>query len=1132
MKKHYLAMCAMVLLAAAFAAQVLAEPIDPQPDERFGMFYNQRLKPFYHGVASGDPLADRVIIWTRVTPENQGPVEVSWKVATDPYLVNGVQSGLFTTTADRDYTVKVDVAELEPGITYYYGFSALGANSLIGRTKTTPADDVDRVRLGVVTGSNYQWGVFNGYANMARRNDLDAFIHTGDYLYEHASGHYAHPDRVNRDHFPDKELLAIDDYRNRFAQYRLDGDLQRLHQQLPVIAQWDDHEHANDCWVGGAENHDPTTEGDWEARLAASIQAYSEWMPVRMDGPADRDIYRTISYGNLLDLFMTESRIVGRDEQLRPKGATGEIDEEELYATDRTLLGQEQFNWLVGGVTGSAARWKIVGTSVMMSQLYMTDPYGNMDSWDGYPVERDTLFGAVAGSGVTNFGAISGDYHTAFASHLVPLSSYPEYADTGEGAVGFEFTTPSVTSANFNEQEAFPLPDGTVINPLAMGLPERDPITLGLERAAGLFNPHMKYINIDQHGYMLVDFSPEKVQAEWYYTDSLLYLSDNESLGAAWYVEDGSTALLPTDTAMEEKEPALPAPVKPPPASIQLSRLGTYSTGIFDEGAAEIVAHDPVSQQLFVVNGNDNAIDVLDISDPESITKSEMIDLSPYGAAPNSVAVKNGVVAVAVEADPKQDPGQVVFFDTDGMFLNQVTVGALPDMVTFTPDGRKVLVANEGEPNDSYDNDPEGSVTIIDIAGGLSRPRVRTAGFDRFNDAIEDLRAAGVRIYGPNASVAQDLEPEYIAVSPDSRTAWVTLQENNAMAELDLRRAQITRIVPLGYKDHGMPGNGIDPSNKDDSTNIATYANLFGMYQPDAVASFVVDGENYIITANEGDAREYDGFDEEKKVSNLDLDPTAFPNGDDLKDKKLLGNLKVTTEMGDSDNDGDYDALYAYGARSFSIWKQDGDDFEQVFDSADALEQITAAVFPADFNANNDENDSFESRSDNKGPEPEGVTTGIIKGRHFAFIGLERIGGIMVYDVTEPAAPVFVQYINNRDFSGDAEAGTAGDLGPEGLTFIPALDSPTGSPMLAVANEVSGTTTLFEIDTALLPDLDPGDLNNDGVVDREDLAIIRTYLRQPASVFPECDIDGDGTITVLDARKVIRMCTCPSCHCP
>ena len=1126
MKKKYVVASVLTLLVAVSTTSANAVIPAALADTRFGMFYDESLQPFYHGVASGDPLSDRVIIWTRVTPQSQDPVEVNWKVSTDPYLINIVQSGSYVTDSDKDYTVKIDVDGLEPGTIYYYGFSSSGANSLTGRTKTTPVGETDRVRLGVVTGSNYQWGRFNGYANLAKRNDLDAFIHTGDYFYEYESGRYAHPNLQGRDHFPDKELLELDDYRLRFSQYRLDSDLMRLHQQLPMIAQWDDHEHANDSWVDGAENHNPETQGDWDERLAASVQAYSEWMPVRMDSPEDRNIYRSFSYGNLLDLFMTESRIVGRDEQLRGKGATGEIDEAELYDPSRSLLGEEQFNWLVSGLTNSTAKWKIVGTSVMMSQLFMADQYGNMDSWDGYPVERETLFATVAQSGVSNFGSISGDYHTGFASNLVPLNSYQQYAETGMGSVGFEFTTPSITSANFNEQEAFTLPDGTVINPLAMNLPERHPITLQVEQAAGQYNPHMKYMNIDQHGYMLVDFSQQKVQAEYYYTDTLLEQSSVENFGAAWFVTDGSTDLQQTETASPPKEAALPAPLTPPPyASIALSHLATYATNVFDEGTAEIVAHDPVTQQLFVVNGNDNSIDILDMSDPENIFINSSIDLASYGAAPNSVAVKDSVVAVAVEAENKQSPGTVVFFSTDGSYLNDVEVGSLPDMLVFTPDGRKVLVANEGEPNDDYTVDPEGSVSIIDISRGVERARVRTADFTHFNPEILRLQEEGVRIFGPGATVAMDLEPEYITVSPDSKTAWISLQENNAVARLDLKSNRITEIMPLGYKDHGAEGNGLDASDEDKEIHFSTWDNLYGMYQPDSLTSFVVDGEHYIITANEGDARDYDGFEEEKRVSKLHLDPLAFPDADAIQDKKQLGRLQVTTTMGDPDGDGLYNKLFSFGGRSFSIYRQNAHGLEQVYDSGDLLGKITAAVYPEDFNSKDDDNDSMDTRSDNKGAEPEGIAHAIIHGRHFAFIGLERIGGVMVFDVSNPMEPAFVQYINNRDFSGDAEAGTAGDLGPEGLTVISSLDSPTGEPLLAVANEVSGTTSLFSIDTSNLSELAPGDLNNDGIVDRMDLAVIRLYLRQSASVFPECDLDGDGWISIRDARKIVRLFT-------
>ena len=492
---------------------------------------------------------------------------------------------------------------------------------------------------------------------------------------------------------------------------------------------------------------------------------------------------------------------------------------------------------------------------------------------------------------------------------------------------------------------------------------------------------------------------------------------------------------------------------------VELGVLGTYATGIYDDSAAEIVAHDPGTQRLFVVNGADEAVDVLDAADPSA---PALVDVLDVGGAPTSVDVSGGVVAVAVPADPESDPGSVAFFDAASLApLATVEVGALPDMLTFTPDGGAVVVANEGEPAGDYSVDPEGSVSIVDVSGGaeeVSQADVRTAGFAAF--ALEDL-PEGVRIFGPETAttVAQNLEPEYVAVGADSTTAWVTLQENNALAVVDLAGAEVTEILALGTKDHSVPGAGFDASDDDGAVDIRPHP-VQGLYQPDAIAAYEVRGHTYLVTANEGDARDYDAFAEEERVADLVLDPTVFPDAAALQAPEELGRLTVTTTEGDRDGDGDYDALFSFGARSFSIVRDDG---RVVFDSGDAFEQITADLLPEDFNSDNEDNDSFDSRSDNKGPEPEGVVLGRIGRRTYAFIGLERVGGIMVYDVTRPRRAQFVDYLNNRDFRGDAEAGTAGDLGPEGLTFIPAQDSPTGAPLLAVANEVSGTTTLFSV---------------------------------------------------------------------
>lgn len=496
--------------------------------------------------------------------------------------------------------------------------------------------------------------------------------------------------------------------------------------------------------------------------------------------------------------------------------------------------------------------------------------------------------------------------------------------------------------------------------------------------------------------------------------------------------------------------------------TVTIERVSSYETGVFDEGASEIVAHDPASQQLFIINGNDNTVHVVSIADVSAPQLVTQIDLSEYGNSPTHVAVQNSIMAVSVENDT--DPGMVVFADTAGEVISAVTVGVLPDQLIFTPDYTKVLTANEGQPSDDYTTDPEGSVSIIDLGGGvasLSDADVTTVTFEAFNadgDRADEL-PADVRIYGPGATVAQDLEPEYVAISPDNLTAFVSLQENNALATIDIASASVTSIVSFGFKDHSLPGNGLDVSNEDGEIRIENWP-VFGMYQPDAIVAVEANGEVYIITANEGDTRDYDGFSEETEVQEVTLDPDAFPNAADLIPEAELGKLEIVTTLGDTDGDGDYDELYIPGARSFSVFDTEGN---LVYDSGDQLEQITAEQYPDDFNATNDENGSFDDRSDNKGPEPEGLAVGTIEACRTLFVGLERIGGVMVFNINDPEAPMFSSYVNTRDFSGDAEAGTAGDLGPEGLIFVTAENSPTGEPLLVVANEVSGSTTIFRV---------------------------------------------------------------------
>ncbi|MGI9013473.1 MAG: choice-of-anchor I family protein [Phycisphaerales bacterium] len=495
-------------------------------------------------------------------------------------------------------------------------------------------------------------------------------------------------------------------------------------------------------------------------------------------------------------------------------------------------------------------------------------------------------------------------------------------------------------------------------------------------------------------------------------------------------------------------------------AQIALTEVGSYSSGVFGESAAEIVAYHAETRRAFVVNAAASAIDVLDLNDPATPTLLFSIDVTRHGDSPNSVAVHGDLVAVAVQADPKTDPGAGVFFDVDGNFLAAFTAGALPDMITFSPNGRYVLIANEGEPDDDYVIDPRGSVTLIDLRRGLTNAIVTQIGFEGFDRLPWLLRLKGVRIFGPNALPSQDLEPEYITVTPDSRRAFVVMQENNAIVTIDLRRGRVTDIFGLGVRHHARSGNGIDASDRDDDINIRRWP-VFGLPLPDSIATYRHRNRTYIVTANEGDSRDYDGFAEEARIGDLELDARIFPNAAELQMDENIGRLKVTNTLGDIAGNGDFEALSSFGTRSFSIYTDRG---RLVYDSRDDFEQISAQALPDDFNSNNDENDSLDSRSDDKGPEPEALAIGSIEGRVYAFIGLERIGGIMVYDITNPNRVRFVEYVNNRDFQGDPESGTAGDLGPESILFVPADESPLNVPLMIVANEVSGTTTVWRID--------------------------------------------------------------------
>jgi hypothetical protein len=516
-----------------------------------------------------------------------------------------------------------------------------------------------------------------------------------------------------------------------------------------------------------------------------------------------------------------------------------------------------------------------------------------------------------------------------------------------------------------------------------------------------------------------------------------------------------------------------PAPTRA--GNLSLSLLQSYQNGTPFNGStqlnsAEIVSFDASTKRLYVANSVGGKLDILNLTNPTAITAVASINISSYGGL-NSVYARNGVVACALENSSPQQNGSVVFFDQNGTFLKQVTVGAMPDMVTMSPDGRYVITANEGEPNAAYTTDPEGSVSVIDISGGiagLTQANVTMVGFAGYNGQAAALRAQGIRIYGGPAAapstVAQDLEPEYVAVSANSQTAYITLQENNAIAVLDLATKQFTALRPVGYSDLSQPGRGIDASDQTTDVLIANWP-VKGMRLPDAIATFEVGGTPYLLTANEGDARDYSGFSEQVRLgaTGYTLDATAFPYANLLKNNNVLGRLNVTNKLGDTDGDGDFDEIYAYGGRSFSIYN--ATTGAEVHDSGNLLERVTAtdATFGAIFNASNTfgEVPVRKNRSDDKGPEPEGVTTGRIGNNLYAFVSMERVGGVMAFNINNPAAPVLETYMNNRSTT----AGT-GDLGPEGIVFISATDSPTGQPLLILANEVSSTVAVYNVVTS------------------------------------------------------------------
>jgi 2',3'-cyclic-nucleotide 2'-phosphodiesterase/3'-nucleotidase/5'-nucleotidase len=545
---------------------------------------------------------------------------------------------------------------------------------------------------------------------------------------------------------------------------------------------------------------------------------------------------------------------------------------------------------------------------------------------------------------------------------------------------------------------------------------------------------------------------------------------------------------------------------------LQLVPVGTYDGGGL--ARAEIVSYDAASKRMFINNGAQNRVDIVSIADPTSPTLVSSFDVSSYNGYTNSVAAGNGIVAVAIDVTATvasngrktANNGKIVLLDTNGTFIRSLDVGVQPDHVGFSPDKTKILVAGEGEPLCANDDpattggvdestdpalvtDPNGTISIIDVANGAANATVTTLDFSAFDKTA--LLAEGVRIFFPNSTAAQDLEPEYIAVSPDNSKAFVTLQEANAVAVVDLTTTTISDIVSLGYKDWGaVSGNLLlDASDRDNGSNgaarnMVSYAGLplKGMYMPDTIASFARNGQTYTVTANEGDTRDWTCYKEEARMGDATFNAIWTASGVDATAYKTalrLSRLKTTlafpsTSTGSS-------GLYALGARSFTIWNASG---AKVWDSGSQFEEIMQRDFPTCFNSDASDTGTaaqmaasicgsrMDGRSDDKGVEPEAITTGVIGAQTFAFIGLERVGGVMVYDVSNPVNPQFVTY-KNPAIDGSTGAG-ATDVSPEGMVFVPAAQSPNGTPLLLVANELSGTTTVYEVrvPTPLAPSVD------------------------------------------------------------
>ena len=674
-------------------------------------YFDQGLAPFYHGVASGDPLEDAVIIWTRVTT-NETSVPISWKVATNPQMTQVVRQGQLTTNQSKDYTVKIDVTGLDPFTNYYYQFEALGKQSIVGKTRTAPAQDdlVDNLRFAVVSCSNYQNGYFNAYNQIANRNDIDAVIHLGDYIYEYESGGYGYSNEIGRGHLPENETITLDDYRVRYSYYRLDAMLRNVHQQHPFIHIWDDHEFANDANKFGAENHTPSTEGNWETRKSNAHKAYFEWMPVRANSIEQYRLYRKISYGKLLDLIMLDTRIEGRDTQVStsknlisaaatnkefkqyvqqviakkdlnnikdvkeilttvlpmvlqiedtkiPNGKglstteferavdlfaeavvqnkgvdakNGSIEELETLlkkgtvyseannakdnkATYTSILGAEQFDWLTDQLSASTAKWRVIGNQVMMM------PWNGVpsnDAWDGYSEERDRLLQYVRDNDINNVVVLTGDIHSTFAGEV-------RYRRDCEMC---EFVVPSVTSQNLD-----------LVGGVASGIGQF---------YIRLLNRHIKDVDLDNHGYFVLDVNENRAQADWYDIEDLTRPREGEKRSRGWYVNANDCRLREASSparaaARSNEEDVFTKQPTVKDTDEDFVVIGVYPNPMQDEGNIHYVANKNTTIKVSLFDMNGKLITEL---------QNQNVEKGIYNLSFNPNQIKEGNYIVVIES--------------------------------------------------------------------------------------------------------------------------------------------------------------------------------------------------------------------------------------------------------------------------------------------------------------------------------------------------------------------------------------------------------------------------------------------------------------------------------------------------